>query len=62
MSSSNQSLSKELIRIGILVHTAIAGASFAAVIQLASREYLDLVCQAMKIACGYVQVLQNPEV
>lgn len=41
MSQSNQTLSKELIRLGILIHTAIAGASFAAVIQLASRENLD---------------------
>jgi len=41
MSLSKQPPSKELIRLGILVHTAIAGASFAAVIQLASRENLD---------------------
>jgi hypothetical protein len=41
MSLSNKPPSKELIRLGILVHTAIAGASFAAVIQLASRESLD---------------------
>ncbi len=43
MSLPNQPPSKELIRLGILVHTAIAGASFAAVIQLASRENLDQV-------------------
>jgi hypothetical protein len=43
MSQSNQAPPKELIRLGILVHTAIAGASFAAVIQLASRESLDQV-------------------
>jgi hypothetical protein len=41
MSLSNQPPPKELIRLGILIHTAIAGASFAAVIQLASRENLD---------------------
>lgn len=43
MSLSNQPPAKELIRLGILVHTAIAGASFAAVIQLASRESLNQV-------------------
>ena len=43
MSLSNQTPPKELIRLGILVHTAIAGASFATVIQLASRENIDQV-------------------
>lgn len=43
MSLSNQTPSKEIIRLAILVHPAIAGASFAAVIQLASRENLDQV-------------------
>ena len=43
MSQSNPPPPKELIRLGILVHTAIAGASFAAVIQLASRESIDQV-------------------
>jgi hypothetical protein len=43
MSLSNQTPPRELIRLGILVHTAIAGASFAAVIQLASRESLNQV-------------------
>ena len=41
MSLSDKPPRKELIRLGILVHTAIAGASFAAVIQLASRENLN---------------------
>ena len=43
MSQSNPPPPKELIRLGILLHTAIAGASFAAVIQLASRESIDQV-------------------
>jgi hypothetical protein len=43
MSPSNPPPPKELIRLGILLHTAIAGASFAAVIQLASRESIDQV-------------------
>jgi hypothetical protein len=71
MSSSNQPLSKELIRLGILVHTAIAGASFAAVIQLASRENLDQVlilsifCFAVAIptsvAMVFISQLATPE-
>ena len=42
MRQSNQPLPNGLIRLGILMHPAIAGASFAAVIQLASRESLSL--------------------
>jgi hypothetical protein len=62
MSSSNQSPSKELIRLGILVHTAIAGASFAAVIQLASRENIDhvlilsIICFAIAIPASVAMV------
>ncbi len=41
MSLSKQPPPKEIIRLGILMHPAIAGASFAAVIQLASRENLN---------------------
>jgi len=41
MTQSNNKLPKEYIRLGILIHTAIAGASIAAVIELASRETLD---------------------
>lgn len=43
MSLLNRYIPKEYVRIGILVHTAIAGASIAAVIQLASRETLSQV-------------------
>jgi hypothetical protein len=55
MSLSNQPPPKELIRLGILVHTAIAGASFAAVIQLASREKLDQVL-ILSIFCFAVAI------
>jgi hypothetical protein len=41
MSRSSQPVPPELIRLGILMHPAIAAASFAAVIQLASRESLS---------------------
>ena len=41
MTQSNKELPKEYIRLGILIHTAIAGASIGAVIELASRETLD---------------------
>jgi hypothetical protein len=43
MASSNRKLPQEYIRLGVLMHTAIAGASVAAVIQLASRETIDQV-------------------
>ena len=55
MSQSNQPPPKELIRLGILVHTAIAGASFAAVIQLASRENLNQVL-LISICCFAVAI------
>jgi hypothetical protein len=71
MTLSNQPPSKELIRLGILVHTAIAGASFAAVIQLASRENLNQVlilsifCFAVAIpasvAMVFISQLATPE-
>ncbi len=40
-----------LIRLGILMHPAIAGASFAAVIQLATRESLSL--EAVVSVCSF---------
>ncbi len=55
MSLSNQPPTKELIRLGILIHTAIAGASFAAVIQLASRENMDQVL-ILSIFCFAVAI------
>jgi hypothetical protein len=71
MSLSRQSPSKQLIRLGSLVHTAIAGASFAAVIQLASRENLNQVlilsifCFAVAIpasvAMVFISQLATPE-
>ena len=55
MSLSNQPPPKELIRLGILVHTVITGASFAAVIQLASREKLNQVL-ILSIFCFAVAI------
>lgn len=55
MSLPNQLPSKELIRLGILLHSAIAGASFAAVIQLASRESLNQVL-ILSIFCFAVAI------
>ncbi|MGE5222468.1 MAG: hypothetical protein ACM3PY_08530 [Omnitrophica WOR_2 bacterium] len=43
MSLTNLKIPKVYIRLGILVHTAIAGASVAAVVQLASREVISQV-------------------
>jgi len=62
MSLSNQPPPKQLIRLGILLHTAIAGASFAAVIQLASREtvnqvlILSIFCFAIAIPASVAMV------
>jgi hypothetical protein len=71
MSRSRRAVPKELIRIGILMHPAIAGASFAAVIQLASRESLgqaaiaSIVCFAIalpaSIAMVFISQLVIPE-
>lgn len=55
MSQSNQSPPNQLFRLGVLVHTAIAGASFAAVIQLSSREKLDQVL-ILSIFCFVVAI------
>jgi hypothetical protein len=55
MTQSNKDLPKEYIRLGILIHTAIAGASIAAVIQLASRESLAPV-QLLSIFCFAIAI------
>ena len=71
MTQSNKELPKEYIRLGILIHTAIAGASIAAVIQLASRETLDqlkmlsILCFALAIPASvaliFISNLLYPE-
>lgn len=55
MSLEKQPPSKEIIRLGILVHTVIAGASFAAVTQLASRENIDQVL-TLSIFCFAIAI------
>lgn len=62
MSQPNQQVPKEYIRIGLLMHTAIAGASIAAVVQLASREsmtqvlLLSVICFAITIPTSVAMI------